>query len=90
MNRAEVEKCILQLLRDCALNGSTRDIDIDEPMGEAGLGLDSLSLMQFLVSLEKTYSVQLPVDFWSDAAQRSLRQCADLVLAISPNPGAEA
>ena len=89
MNRAAVEQHVAQLLRDCALNGSTRDLDIDEPMGETGLGLDSLALVQFLVSLEKTYSLQLPVEFWSDAAQRSLRQCADVVLAI-PNSGAGA
>lgn len=90
MNRAAVEQRVLQLLRDSALNGSTRALDIDEPMGEAGLGLDSLSLVQFLMSLETTYSVQLPVDFWADAAQRSLRHCADVVLSMSPGSDPEA
>ena len=47
MNRNQVERDIVQLLRQTALSGSDREIRTLDPLGELGLGLDSLALVQF-------------------------------------------
>jgi len=72
---------VIRTLRETALGGSEREISIDEPLGEAGLGLDSLALVQFLVALEKEHKISLPMEFWSRADRASIRDCIDLLLA---------
>jgi len=79
MTRDQIEERLVKVLRASALSGSTREIEMDAPLGEEGVGLDSLALVQFLVALETEYKVRLPVDFWARADQMSLSQCGDFV-----------
>jgi acyl carrier protein len=81
IQREAVEQRVVELVRECAMNQSTREVDLDDPLGDAGLGLDSLALVQFLTALEGAYKVQIPLEFWSRADEASLRQCADEIMA---------
>lgn len=80
--REHIELRVVEILRESALNHSTRALDLDAPLGEAGIGLDSLALVQFLTALEAEYGVRLPLDFWADADRVSLRRCAGEILAL--------
>jgi len=80
-NPEAIEQRVVALLRESVMNHSTRDLDLDHPLGEAGLGLDSLALVQFLTAVEAEYHVRLSLDFWSRADQASLRLCAEAVMS---------
>ena len=43
MNNKNVEQEILKILSESVLKGSNRELALDKPIGEAGLGLDSMS-----------------------------------------------
>lgn len=77
-----IELRVVEILRENALNHSSRALDLDAPLGESGIGLDSLALVQFLTALEGEYRIRLPLDFWSGADRASLRQCAEAVLTL--------
>ena len=65
------------------MNGSTRDVDFDAPLGEHGVGVDSLGLVQFMLALETAYQLRVPVEFWARADQVSLRKCVEIVLTAT-------
>ena len=78
------DKIIEQLntiLRETALDGSDRDIVSGDSLGEDGIGLDSLALVQFLSAIEREFNAQIPVDVWSRVDQLTLDECAGVVLS---------
>ncbi len=81
MAQMDVQQRLAQVLRAGALGGSERDLPLDDPLGEAGLGLDSLALVQFLVAVEREFGIRIPVDVWARADLISLRDCAGIVIA---------
>lgn len=82
MSRGELERSVLALLRKQALSGSTREVALDEPLGE--LGLDSLGLLSFLVALEKVHDVEMPEDLWTANPRLTIANLVDLVEAAGP------
>lgn len=81
MSRERITRRMIELLREGALNGSERDVGLDEPLGETGLGLDSLALVQFLVAVEKEFKTRIPMEVWSRADKVPLREFTELVVA---------
>ena len=81
MTPVDVQERLAQALRAGALSGSERHLPLDDPLGEAGLGLDSLALVQFLVAVEREFGIRVPVDVWARADLISLRDCAGIVIA---------
>jgi acyl carrier protein/GNAT superfamily N-acetyltransferase len=72
---------ILRILREEVLLGSERSIPLDAPLGELGLGLDSLGLVKLLTAVEATFGIDLPDDIWIARGPLSVVDLADLVAA---------
>jgi acyl carrier protein/GNAT superfamily N-acetyltransferase len=83
MNRDLVEKEVVGTLRETSLGGSDRDINLADPLGELGLGLDSLALVQFVTALEKKFQTPIPDDIWTARGQLTLNHFVE-ILAQSP------
>jgi acyl carrier protein/GNAT superfamily N-acetyltransferase len=78
---------IVRILREEVLLGSRRSIPLDAPLGELGLGLDSLGLVKLLTAVEATFAIDLPDDIWIARGPLSVADLADLVAAA---PASEA
>jgi acyl carrier protein len=76
VSRAELERQVLEVFRETALAGSQREVALDVPLGEAGLGLDSLALVSFVTRLERRFAVRFSDELWSERGQVSLRLLA--------------
>ena len=72
----EVRGRLHALLSETVLDGSDREVLNGAPLGEEGVGLDSLALVQFLTAVEQDFGAELPIEVWSDIAQLSLDDCA--------------
>jgi acyl carrier protein/GNAT superfamily N-acetyltransferase len=81
VRREAAQEEILRTLREEVLLGSERSIPLDAPLGELGLGLDSLGLVKLLTAVEATFAIDLPDDIWIARGPLSLADLADLVAA---------
>jgi acyl carrier protein/GNAT superfamily N-acetyltransferase len=81
VRREAAQEEILRTLREEVLLGSERSIPLDAPLGELGLGLDSLGLVKLLTAVEATFAIDLPDDIWVARGPLSLADLADLVAA---------
>jgi acyl carrier protein/GNAT superfamily N-acetyltransferase len=77
---AEIEAGVISTLRRCALGGSDRAVQTSDQLGELGLGLDSLSLVEFVTALENQYAIQFPDDFWVERGHLTLRDFIDVIV----------
>src|SRR5512133_167112 len=59
---AAAEQEIARIVRDELLLGSEREIPLDQPLGELGVGLDSLALVNLLTAVEGAFGVELSDD----------------------------
>jgi acyl carrier protein/GNAT superfamily N-acetyltransferase len=82
-----VEQELVRIVREELLLGTERAIPLDAPLGELGLGLDSLALMNLLTRIETSFGVELPDDVWTARGPLSL---ADLAELIESTPTVEA
>jgi acyl carrier protein len=78
--REQVAQRLVGILRSSVLDGSDRDVGLGAALGEDGLGLDSLALVEFLTAVEKEFGAKVPVDVWSRIDQLTLDDCAEAVL----------
>ena len=70
---------IARIVREELLLGSDRAIPLDEPLGELGLGLDSLALVNLLTAVEEAFGVELADDVWTDRGPLSVNDLAEIV-----------
>lgn len=70
---------IVEILRRDILRGSTRTIDHATSLGEGGVGLDSLSLVELVAALEKHFDTTIPDDIWIDRGQLTVDGLADVI-----------
>jgi acyl carrier protein len=80
LTRKQITRRLTDILRASVLDGSDRDIVDGASLGEDGLGLDSLALVEFLTSVEKQFDTKIPVETWSRLDQLTLDDCAEAVL----------
>jgi acyl carrier protein/GNAT superfamily N-acetyltransferase len=80
MNKNEVEREIIQIIRQKILSGSDREINLQDPIGELGLGLDSLALVEFITAIENRYQIELSDKIWTDREQLTLQYFIDLII----------
>ena len=83
MTREEVAGRLADILRASVLDGSDRDIGNGAPLGENGVGLDSLALVEFLAAVEKDFGAKIPVEVWSRIDQLTLDDCAEALLRVT-------
>lgn len=88
MNNAEVRHVIVSVLRQTTMIGE-REVDPDAPLGEQGLGLDSLALVKFLTALENHFALELPEEVWIDRQALTLTRLTEAI-GISAGPVATA
>jgi acyl carrier protein/GNAT superfamily N-acetyltransferase len=81
VRREAAQEEILRILREEVLLRSERPIPLEAPLGELGLGLDSLALVQLLTAVEAAFAIDLPDDIWVARGPLSLADLADLVAA---------
>jgi acyl carrier protein/GNAT superfamily N-acetyltransferase len=61
-----------------------REIKVDAPLGELGLGLDSLAFLRFITDLENRFEVEIPEETWIDRGQLTLTKLADIIKTEAP------
>jgi acyl carrier protein/GNAT superfamily N-acetyltransferase len=76
---AAAEREIARIVRDELLLGSEREIPHDQPLGELGVGLDSLALVNLLTAVEAAFGVELSDDTWTARGPLSVHDLADIV-----------
>jgi acyl carrier protein len=76
---ATAEREIARIVRDELLLGSERPIPFDQPLGELGVGLDSLGLVNLLTAVENEFGVELSDDIWTERGPLSVNELADVV-----------
>jgi acyl carrier protein/GNAT superfamily N-acetyltransferase len=72
---------ILRIVREELLFGSERSIPVDAPLGELGVGLDSLALVRLLTAVEATFGIDVPDDVWTARGPLSVDDLAEVVAA---------
>ena len=80
MSREAVEQEITRVVRDELFLGSERPIPLDAALGELGVGLDSLALVNLLAAVEDVFAVDLPDDVWTARGPLSLNDLVDIVV----------
>jgi len=87
LSRQAVEQEITRIVRDELFLGSERPIPPDTALGELGVGLDSLALVNLLAAVEDVFAVDLPDDVWIARGPLSLNDLVDIV-AMTPTAAA--
>jgi serine O-acetyltransferase len=82
MNRTDLESELIRILRKSALGGSQRPVSVDAPLGESGLGLDSLSLLRFVLEVENSFGIAVPNAMWDRRGQHTVRSFAKFVARL--------
>lgn len=83
MTQSEAETKVVAILRRNVLLESEREVDLDAPIGAAGLGLDSISIAELLVAIEEEFAVELPSEAWAAGARQTARGLARLATGDS-------
>ena len=76
---ASAEQEIARIVREELLLGSDRPIPFDQPLGELGVGLDSLGLVNLLTAVENEFGVELSDEFWAERGPLSINEVAEIV-----------
>lgn len=71
MNRAAAIRAVQIELEKIVRRHSAREVVLDETLGPEGHGLDSLSMVEFAVALEKAHGIEVPEEFWGDLGRRT-------------------
>jgi acyl carrier protein/GNAT superfamily N-acetyltransferase len=85
---AAAEREIANIVRAELLLGSEREIPLDEPLGELGLGLDSLALVNLLTAIEASFGVELSDEIWTARGPLSIEDLAEIVRSTPPGSAA--
>lgn len=56
-----------------------REVDPAAPLGEQGLGLDSLALVKFMTAVENHFAVELPEETWIDRQALTLTRLEEII-----------
>ena len=86
---AAAEREIARIVRSELLLGSDRELPLDRPLGELGLGLDSLALVTLLTAIESSFGVELSDEIWTAREPLSIEDLAEIV-RNTPRGSAEA
>ena len=79
MIRVYLEKEVAAVLRRVALSGSNREIGSGDLLGEFGLGLDSLALVESITALENRFEIEIPETIWVERGKLTFSDLVDLI-----------
>ncbi len=83
---AAAEREIARIVRTELLLVSEREIPLDVPLGELGLGLDSLALVNLLTAIEASFGVELSDEIWTTRGPLSVEDLAEIVRGTPRRP----
>jgi GNAT superfamily N-acetyltransferase/acyl carrier protein len=86
VSREAAQEEILRIVREELLFGSDRPIPVDAPLGDLGVGLDSLALVKLLTAVEGSLRVEVPDDVWTARGPLTVEALAEIV-AEAPRSG---
>jgi acyl carrier protein/GNAT superfamily N-acetyltransferase len=66
------------ILRETSSIGD-RPVDLSAPLGEQGLGLDSLALVKFITALENHFGLELPESIWIERERLTLKRLGETI-----------
>ncbi len=78
---------IVRIVREELLFGSERPIPPDAPLGDLGVGLDSLALVKLLTAVEGRFGVDVPDDVWTARGPLSVEGLAGIVAEAPERDG---
>lgn len=84
---ATAEHEIARIVREELLLGSERPIEFDQPLGELGVGLDSLGLVNLLTAVENEFGVELSDEIWTDRGPLSVNELGEIVRTATAAKG---
>jgi acyl carrier protein/GNAT superfamily N-acetyltransferase len=84
LSREAVEQEIVRIVREELLLGSERPIQLDASLGDLGVGLDSLALVNLLAAVESVFGIDLPDDIWTARGPLSVDDLVDIVAMAPP------
>jgi len=79
MTQAAVEEKILAILARVAPRPAERTALLGKPLGNGGLGLDSLAVVEFVTSTEATFDVEFPDEFWTGKGPVTVSDMVDYI-----------
>jgi len=79
VNRIDIEQQVLTILNDKSFGLSGREISLAMPLGQEGLGLDSLALVGFITELENRFDIEIPETIWVEKRGLTLIDLIDLI-----------
>jgi acyl carrier protein/GNAT superfamily N-acetyltransferase len=88
VSREAAQQEIVRLVREELLFGSDRPIPLDAPLGELGVGLDSLALVRLLTAVENTFGVEVEDDVWVARGPLTVEDLAEIVTEAPGRNGA--
>ena len=74
-----VEDKILAILARVAPRSADRAVLLGSALGGAGLGLDSLAVVELVTATEAAFDVEFPDEFWIGSGPVKLGQMVDFV-----------
>lgn len=80
MARKDMEQRIVGVLEQKVLFRTLQNVDMDEALGEGGIGIDSLNFLKFLTELEKEMDIRIEDDYWDYEYMNTLNKITDYIM----------
>ncbi len=68
MNDSEVADALRDLIRRVSPRPIEGEIELEQPLGASGIGLDSISRVELLAEIDAAFDVPLPVELVADGS----------------------
>jgi acyl carrier protein len=82
----DVRQFIIDAIAD--MNYPVDDVDVDTPLGSAGIDLESLAVAELAVRVEDTYGVRFGDEEAEQMAGMTVGEFADAIMSRSAQPSA--
>jgi acyl carrier protein len=79
MLREEVKQRAIDILKNDVLKREITDISDVEPLGEGGLGVDSMSFLKYLTELEKEFGIEIEDNYWDYKYMKTIGEIVDYI-----------
>ncbi len=84
MQTKKLEKTLLEITKKVLqARGISNTPDLNTPLSESGLGLDSIGRLSLLVECEKKFNFEFPEERWGNQPFNTL---ADIIEFLQQNP----
>ncbi len=82
MNRDTIRDKLIHILENKVLQYPVPSLAEDEPLGEEGLGLDSLSFLKMLSEIEAGFGVSIDDEHWDYKMLNTVKKMVEYLEAL--------